>query len=188
MIFIGIASVACVAVIVERFMSLKRDRFLPPTFMADVEDLAREKKTDEIVHLCRGVNLPLARMVVAGVVKTGQGKDESRHAMELAGKQEVTEMEKFLDLLATIAAVSPLLGLLGTVTGMIDTFAVVRTVGVGDPLQMSGGISEALISTAGGLVVAIPALFFHRFFIRKVDRIVIQMEAYSERVLGFIFQ
>jgi biopolymer transport protein ExbB len=104
--------------------------------------------------------------------------------LEGSGRREAKALENRLDFLSMLAAVSPLLGLLGTITGMINTFVVVRMSGLGDPMKLSGGISEALICTAAGLVVAIPAVVFHRYFLHKVDGFVMDMEEMAEKVLS----
>ena len=185
---LGITSVVCLALIVERLLSLKKHKLLPSRYMTEVESLATAHKVSEALALSRATDSPVSRVVHAGLDRVSKGKDSVREAAEAAGKREISELERFLDLLSTIAAISPLVGLLGTVTGMIQTFAVVRTVGVGDPMQMSGGISEALITTAAGLVIAIPALFFHRHFLRKIDRIVLELEEFADRVFSLVIE
>ncbi len=180
-LFLG--SVLCVAFILERLSALQRKKILPSKFMSDLESLSLEKKSSEALAVCKAGESPIARIVLAGLEKREHSKEHVREAMEMAGRREVSNMEKHLEALATLAAAGPLVGLLGTVTGMIRTFSVVKAFGVGDPMRLSGGISEALISTAAGLVLAIPALVFHRYFLRKIDRLVLEIEEYTERIL-----
>lgn len=188
MIVLGVGSILCVAFIIERLAALQRKKILPERFMEDLEGLAQERKTSEAMAVCRSVDSPVARMVAAGLAKHDKTKNQAREAMEMAGRREASNLEKNLDGLSTIAAAGPLVGLLGTVTGMIRTFSVVKAFGVGDPMRLSGGISEALISTAAGLVLAIPALVFHRYFLRRVDRLVLEIEEYTERILNHFME
>jgi len=119
---------------------------------------------------------PLGRVVAAGLLVRGQERDVMKNAIEEVGGHVAHDLGRFLNALGTIAAVTPLLGLLGTVVGMISVFTNITTVGVGNPAQLAGGISQALITTAGGLCVAIPTLMFHRYFRARVDALVIGME------------
>jgi biopolymer transport protein ExbB len=186
MALIFLASVVCVALIVERFFGLRREKILPAKLISEIDALAREKKFSEAGALCRASDSPLAKILSAGLVVASKPKAEVRETLELCGRREAARLERNLDLLGTLAAVGPLLGLLGTVTGMIRTFGVIRLIGVGDPLQLSGGIAEALLNTAGGLVVGIPALVAQRYFLRKVDQMVLEMEEFAQMVLNFL--
>lgn len=188
MVVLGLGSIFCVAYIIERLAALQRKKVIPPRFMEDLEKLAEGKKVSEALAVCRTGDNAVARIVAAGLTKLEKGLTQAREAMEIAGRREVSNLEKNLDSLSTLAAAGPLVGLLGTVTGMIRTFDVVKAFGVGDPMRLSGGISEALISTAAGLVLAIPALVFHRYFMRKIDRLVLEIEEYTERVLQLFLE
>jgi len=119
---------------------------------------------------------PLGQILATGISNHKRGRDQMKEAIEEVASQVVHEMERYLNTLGTIAAITPLLGLLGTVIGMIKVFTAIRLEGTGNANILAGGISEALITTAAGLTVAIPSLFFHRFFQRKVDELVIGME------------
>lgn len=186
MAFIFAASVVCVALILERWIALRREKIVPYLLISEIETLAREKKFSEVSALCRASKTPLARILSAGLAISQKEKSEVREAVELSGRREATRLEHNLDLLGTLAAVGPLLGLLGTVTGMIRTFGVIRMIGVGDPMQLSGGIAEALLNTAGGLIVGIPALIAQRFFFRKVDQFVLEMEEFAQMILNLL--
>ncbi|MGA0001895.1 MAG: MotA/TolQ/ExbB proton channel family protein, partial [Steroidobacteraceae bacterium] len=121
-------------------------------------------------------NSPLGRVLASGLANRDRGRDIMKEVIEATGRHVVHELERFLDALGTIAAITPLLGLLGTVTGMISAFDAITVQGVGDPQVLSGGIGEALITTATGLIVAIPALIAHRYLRARVDRLVVDME------------
>ncbi len=179
-----VASVVCLTFVIERWLALKREKVLPGRRLMELDNLSRERKATEVAALARASESPLARIVAAGLEKSDQPIAEIRGAMETAGRIEVAGLERNLHILSTLASVCPLIGLLGTVTGMIRTFGVVKAFGVGDPMRLSGGISEALLTTAGGLVVAIPAVIFYRHFAHRVDLYVLEMEEFAERVVG----
>lgn len=174
-----LSSMICVALIIERWFSLRREKLFPRSFLNEVEHLAEQKKTEELISLSRSHENPVARILREGLTVP---LSEREKKVEQLGKYEVMKMEKFLDMLGLLATVGPLLGLLGTVTGMIRTFGVIEKTGIGDPLKLSGGIAEALLNTAGGLVVAIPAYIFQRWFFRKIDHHTAFMEKYVQRI------
>lgn len=185
MAVIGLASVICLALIVERLWSLRRSRIIPELIVREIEILAQGQKWSEALSVARTSDSTAARVAAAGLARSDEGDAAMVAAFEGAGKRESVGLERNLEFLSTLAAVGPLLGLFGTITGMIRTFMAVRAVGVGDPMKLSGGIAEALICTAGGLVVAIPALVFHRYFIQKVDRFVLELETLAEELVGY---
>lgn len=119
---------------------------------------------------------PLGQILVAGITSHRRGRDVMKESIEEVANHVVHELERYLNTLGTVAAITPLLGLLGTVIGMIKVFTAIQLEGTGNAAVLAGGISEALITTAAGLTVAIPSLFFHRYFQRKVDELVIYME------------
>jgi biopolymer transport protein ExbB len=129
------------------------------------------------------VSSPLGRVLAAGIMNQSHGREIMKESVEEAGRQVVHELEKYLNTLGTIASITPLLGLLGTVIGMIKVFAAIMEFGVGDPSVLAGGISQALITTAAGLTVAIPTLMFYRYFRGRVDELVIKMEDEAVRML-----
>ena len=186
MILILLASILCITLIIERLWSLRRKKILPTKILSELDQLIRGGKKSDIVALCRAADIPLTRILQAGAEAEGAIKAEIRNKMEMRGRSEASGMEKYLNFLGTLATVGPLLGLLGTVTGMIQTFAVIRVLGVGDPMKLSGGIAEALLSTAGGLIVGIPALIFQHYFLHRVEKYVMEMEEFSERFLSLV--
>ncbi len=174
---LALCSLIGVAIIIERLIAgPRRSRIIPPKFRSDLEELAAERKFDEIAGLCRANNSPLAKVILAGLRVADRPREEINEAVERAGRIEAAKMQRFVGALGTIAAVSPLLGLLGTVSGMISTFDVIKLEGVGNAAALSGGISEALLSTACGLTIAIPCLVFHRFFLSRCRELTLRME------------
>lgn len=169
MIPISFCSIASIALIVERAIALRSASLAPRGIVDSVRALIRERKVSEAQALCRATPSAAGRVLVSGLSVLDLDRNVVVDEFERAAKQESIRMEAGLTLLGTLAAGGPLLGLFGTVTGMIRTFSAIRTAGIGDPLQLSAGISEALLSTAGGMVVGIPALVFHRYFLRKID-------------------
>ncbi len=175
-----VCSLICVAFIIERWFSLRREKLFPTPFLKQVESLSHQKKVSEIISLSKSHDNPIANILSEGL--ESQSTDMEKK-LEQLGKYEVTRMEKNLDWLGLLATIGPLLGLLGTVTGMINTFGVIEKVGIGDPLKLSAGIAEALLNTAGGLVVAIPAYVFQRVYYRKVDEYTAFMEKFIQDIV-----
>ena len=170
------ASIVALAIIIERFWALKSDKVIPDQLVHKVWHWVQQKQmTSERLHDLREGS-PLGRILAAGIVSANQDRMSMKDSIEDTGRHVVLELERFLNTLGTIAAIAPLLGLLGTVVGMIQVFSVITSVGVGDPAQLAGGISKALVTTAGGIAVAIPALFFYRYFRGRVDQLVLDME------------
>ncbi len=184
MAVIFLASIVALTLIIERFLSLRKEKVFPPKLMDELEHLAEKKKVSEMLALCRASDNSLARVVGGGLRALEESPAEAKEAFEMAGRKELGFLEKNLDYIGILAAVGPLLGLLGTVTGMIQTFGVIRVIGVGDPLKLSGGIAEALLNTAAGLLVGIPALIFHRYFLHRVDGFILRLEEFSQYLLN----
>ncbi|MEM6986558.1 MAG: MotA/TolQ/ExbB proton channel family protein [Pseudomonadota bacterium] len=176
MLPILLCSVIALAIIAERFYALSAKRVVSE----DARKLARRCALQPTVSAEQLQALkndsPLGRVLAAGLANRGVPRDVLREAVEEAGRHEVHGLNRFLNALGTIAAITPLLGLLGTVIGMISVFATITSVGVGSPTALAGGISQALMTTAAGLFVAIPALVFSRYFHRRVDDLVVSME------------
>jgi len=170
----------------ERFWSLRKKRILPPEMVSQVWTLAKAKKLDvkTLKHLKD--SSPLGAILAAGVMNRGLGRDVMKESIAESGRQVAHKLERFLNTLGTIATITPLLGLLGTVVGMIKVFAAIVSYGVGDPTVLAGGISEALITTAAGLTVAIPCVIFHRYFDGLVDAYVLNMEEESLKLIAVI--
>jgi biopolymer transport protein ExbB len=183
MVPIVACSIIATAVVIERAWMLRRSRIMPANLVARIRDRHRSNQlSDEHIEEIRAGS-PLGRLLAAGLINRNHSREIMKEAIEETGRQVVAELERFLNTLATIASVTPLLGLLGTVLGMIDVFGVIMESGVGDAAPLAGGISKALITTAAGLSVAIPALMFHRFFDNKVARLALEMEEQSLRLV-----
>ncbi|MBX2836402.1 MAG: MotA/TolQ/ExbB proton channel family protein [Gammaproteobacteria bacterium] len=178
-----VCSIVALAIIGERFWTLREDKILPNNLVADVWRMASTKQlTEEKVREIQKSS-PLGRVLAAGLLNRTQDRDMMKASIEEVGGHVAHELGRYLNALGTIAAITPLLGLLGTVVGMIKVFTNITTVGVGNPAQLAGGISQALITTAGGLMVAIPALMFYRYFRGKVDGLVVGMEKESLKLV-----
>lgn len=181
-----LCSITAMAIIIERFWMLQRKKVLPPELVPQVWRLSREKQLDDnTLHRLRNSS-HLGFVLAAGLANSHHGRDVMKECIEEAGRQVVNKLERFLNALGTIASVSPLLGLLGTVVGMIQAFSAIVAQGVGDPTVLAGGISVALITTAAGLTVAIPSLIFHRYFERLVDEYVVHMEAEALKLVDIL--
>jgi biopolymer transport protein ExbB len=154
--------------------------------LREVEELLREKKLAEAHTLLRRHSSAMTRILQVAILNHDKEKEEIKGMIEDAARQEMPVLERYLTLLGTLAAIAPLLGLLGTVTGMIRAFMVIAEAGVGTPATLASGIYEALITTAAGLSVAIPTLVFHTYFVNKVDGLVLEMEKHSLRLLDIL--
>ncbi|MCG8324172.1 MAG: MotA/TolQ/ExbB proton channel family protein [Thiotrichales bacterium] len=171
-----LCSVISMAIIAERFWSLQRKRIIPKNLVSQVWQWQKVGHLNaKRVHDLR-LGSPLGRILAAGLVNRHREREVMKESIEEVGRHVAHELERFLNTLGTIAAITPLLGLLGTVIGMIKVFAVITSHGVGDPSILAEGISEALVTTAAGLSVAIPTLMFYRYFRGRVNEYVINME------------
>ncbi|HOP15621.1 MAG: MotA/TolQ/ExbB proton channel family protein [Gammaproteobacteria bacterium] len=169
-------SVIAMAIVVDRLWAYRRRKVLPANLVAQIWQLHQKKQLTPAHIATVRKRSPLGRILAAGLVNRNHPRDVMKEAIEDEGRQVVHELERYLNTLGTIANISPLLGLLGTVIGMIKVFAAITSAGVGNPAVLADGISQALITTAAGLSVAIPAVIFHRYLSGRVDRIVVQME------------
>ena len=169
-------SVVAMAIIAERFWSLQRKRIAPRDLVVQVWQWANGGNlTEERMRLLRQGS-PLGRILAAALANRQYDREIMKESIEDVGRHVVHNLERYLNTLGTIASITPLLGLLGTVIGMIKVFAVITTQGVGDPAVLANGISEALVTTAAGLSVAIPTLMCYRYFRGRVDELVLAME------------
>ena len=176
MVPILLCSVIAMAIVAERFWTLQRNRITPGNLVVQVWQWAKSGNlNDDRIRALRKSS-PLGRILAAGLVNRDTSRAMMKEGIEEVGRHVVHDLDRYLNTLGTIASITPLLGLLGTVIGMIKVFAVITTQGVGNPGVLAGGISEALITTAAGLTVAIPALMFHRYFRGHVDELVVTME------------
>jgi biopolymer transport protein ExbB len=176
MLPIILCSAVAAAIIAERFWTLQRKRITPKHLIAQVWHWARNNELDEakILQLKKGSQL--GQIIAAGLINRHHPREIMKESIEDAGRHIVPELERFLNTLGTVASITPLLGLLGTVVGMIDVFTAIIEHGVGNPAELADGISKALITTAAGLSVAIPALMFYRYFRGHVNELIITME------------
>lgn len=170
-------SILSLAIIVERFWSLQTQRVMPRDLVAQIWQLRQQGKLTQKYIIALRDGSPLGRILAAGLVSVNQDREIMKENIEETGRHVAHHLERFLNTLGTIASISPLLGLLGTVIGIMRIFGVITEAGVGDPQQMAGGISVALITTVAGLIVAIPSLFFYHYLRGRVDDLVINMEA-----------
>ncbi|MCZ6526452.1 MAG: MotA/TolQ/ExbB proton channel family protein [Gammaproteobacteria bacterium] len=178
-----LCSIISLAITVERFWSLQTKRITPRNLVAKVWQWQKVGHLDaRRIHDLR-IGSPLGRLLAAGLVNMQHEREVMKESIEEVGRHVTHELERFLNTLGTIASITPLLGLLGTVIGMIKVFAVITTQGVGDPAVLSEGISEALITTAAGLTIAIPTLISYRYFRGRVDELVISMEQESLKMV-----
>ncbi|MDH3561068.1 MAG: MotA/TolQ/ExbB proton channel family protein [Gammaproteobacteria bacterium] len=176
-------SVIALAIIAERIWSLRVNRVLPKNLLVQVWRWEKiNQLNDKHLQELQGGS-PLGCILSAGIINRHQDRDIMKESIEDTGRHVVHELERYLNSLGTIAAITPLLGLLGTVIGMIKVFATITTEGVGNPGALAGGISEALITTAAGLSVAIPTLMFYRYFRGRVRMLVIRMEQEALRMV-----
>ncbi len=191
---LALCSVVAVTFIIERLFTFTRSRSKIGTeqFMASITNFLRNENIMEAVSTCEEAGGPLANVLKAGLLKYSQAqieerqfsKEEIQEAIQEAGLLEIPELERNLPVLGTIASISPLFGLLGTVIGMISAFTTIALEGTGDPQQLAGGISQALLTTAGGLTIAIPCLIFYNLFDSWVNRYVIEIEQVSNEIVN----
>lgn len=171
-----LCSVIALAIAAERFWSLQSKRVAPRNLVTQVWQWEKVGHLDsKRIQDLRNAS-PLGRILAAGLVNRAHEREVMKESIEEVGRHVAHELERFLNTLGTIASITPLLGLLGTVIGMIKVFAVITAQGVGDPAVLAEGISEALITTAAGLTVAIPSLMFYRYFRGRVDELIVTME------------
>jgi len=183
---IAVAAIVALAILMERIWTLRRERIIPRRFVDRIKELAEEDKISEAVVLCEQDESYISVILLAGIRHANKPRVRVKEAMEEAGKTVTSELERYVNALGTIAAISPLMGLLGTVTGMIEVFQKVTTEGVGDPRVLATGIWEALVTTAAGLTVAIPTYIVYRYLMGRVDRLVTEMEEASLEVADAI--
>ncbi|RDX35034.1 MotA/TolQ/ExbB proton channel family protein [Kangiella sp. HD9-110m-PIT-SAG06] len=176
MIPIAICSLIAMAIMVERIWALKRERILPKHLVAQVWTWIKNGQFDKSKMRDLKNSSELGEVLTAGLLNHQYGRESMKASINEAGRAVVVRLERYLNTLGSIALVAPLLGLLGTVIGMIKVFTVMRVEGVGNADALAGGISEALITTAAGMAVAIPTLVLHRHFIRRVEELVTDME------------
>jgi biopolymer transport protein ExbB len=179
-------SIAALAIIGERLWSLQRKYVAPPNLISQIQQWLERKQLDETrIQLLRESS-PLGRILAAGLVNRNHDREIVKESIEDAGRHVVPDLDRYLNSLGTIAAISPFLGLLGTVLGMIEMFAGISAHGVGDPAVVAGGIAQALITTAAGLGVAIPSVMFYRYFRGRANELLVDMEQQAVRLVEIL--
>jgi len=167
------------AIIVFKALQLRRKSTVSPALTGKIEQLVLDRNILEATALCKQNNVPMSRVMLAGIVNYEKPESELKEILEEAGRQEIPKIRSYLPALGTIASVAPLLGLLGTVIGMIEVFSTISQEDSVNPGKLAGGISQALITTAFGMVIAMPTLAAYNYFIAKVQTLVIEMEKTS---------
>jgi biopolymer transport protein ExbB len=186
MVPILLCSIVAAAICVERLWTLQRSRIVPKNLLAQIWSAVKTEELDSARLRELRANSPLGQVLAAGVANAKRGREVMKEAMEEVASQVSHDMERYLTSLGIIASISPLLGLLGTVVGMIKVFTALMLEGAGNANVLAGGISQALITTAAGLSVAIPALIFHRFFLRRIDELVVTMEQEAVKLVEIL--
>jgi len=186
MIPIAAASVVALAAFLERLVALQRERVVPRGFVNKVHQLIAEDDHEQALELCARRQAAIARILEMALRVRGMPREALKERLEEVGRREAASLERFIPVVGIVASVSPLLGLLGTVGGMIATFAAIQEQGLGDVDKLAGGISQALITTFAGLSVGIPALIANRFLLGRVDRLLIELEEASLAALDLL--
>jgi biopolymer transport protein ExbB len=181
-----IASTLTLAICLERAWTLRSRRVAPPDLLARVWKLIKANQLDAARLKELRADSPLGTILAAGLLNSKHGREIMKESIEEAASHVIHDMERYLSLLGTLAMISPLLGLLGTVVGIIEAFLAVTATGINDPALLAGGISKALITTAGGLVVAIPAMVMHRWFLRHIAVLTVEMEQQAIKLVDIL--
>src|ERR1700685_163980 len=177
-----LCSIGAAAIILERLWTLQDKRVVPPDLTQKVRQLIEANQINDKVIAALEQNSALGKLLAAALANRHRSREVIMERLEDSGRHIVHELERFLSTLGTIAGVSPLLGLLGTVTGIIKSFNAIQAGGMGDPRALSGGIRQTLVATAAGLCVAIPSLVAYRYLRGRVDGIVVEMEKHALRL------
>ncbi len=184
---IMLTSVIALAITIERFVTLRRAAIDTRNFMDSLRTVLRQRRVPDAIELCEENDGSIARIMKAGLLKHDRSKEDIREAIEDAAHLEVPRLERYMSALATCASVAPLLGLLGTVQGMIMAFAKIQDLkGQVNPSDLAEGIGNALITTAAGLTVAIPTLVVYNYFVSRVDNLVLEMEVSSSEMVELL--
>ena len=186
MIPIGLSSIIALAVFIERIWYLRSSRVLPRGARVELLEVSRQGRWSDAITLCRKSDSPMSRVLEIGFMNQGGSRERLKTLMEEVGLREAAELERYSGVVGIVAAIAPLLGLLGTVLGMILTFEVIQDQGLGVVSSLAGGISQALITTFAGLSVGIPALVGHRFLLARVDELVLGLEEVALEVLELV--
>ena len=187
MVPIALCSLIALATFLERMWTLRREKVVPGSFTSELVELVRQQRWGDAKALCRKWDVAASRVVEVALEVRSHSRSDIKERLEEVGRREAAELESYIPVLGTIAAIAPLLGLLGTVGGMILTFQVIETQGnvtnVGD---LAGGISQALVTTFAGLSVGIPAVMANRYLLARVDNLLLDLEELSLGVLDLL--
>lgn len=183
MLPIILCSIAAGAICIERYFAIKPDKIAPKNLLGEVWGWIKNNQVDAAKLRELRASSPLGRILAAGLSNSRHGRDVMKESIQEAASHVIHDLERYLNTLGTIAAIAPLLGLLGTVIGMIKVFSEIMLQGTGNAGVLAGGISEALITTAAGLSVAIPAIIMHRYFLRRIDAMVVTLEQETTKLV-----
>ena len=183
MIPLAACSFLALWVILDRAWKLRRSRVVVPEIVRVIDDLRGPTDLRRARDVCQRYPGPFSTIVQVALDNHFESRDEIRERVEDQGRQEVASLERGLSVLETVAGIAPLLGLLGTVLGMIEVFDIISRQGAGQAQNLSGGIAEALITTATGLFIGIPALVFYNYFTGKAERLVLDIEGHTNRLI-----
>ncbi|MDL2259898.1 MotA/TolQ/ExbB proton channel family protein [Deltaproteobacteria bacterium OttesenSCG-928-K17] len=179
-----LCSLAGLGLTLERLWALRRGRIIPRQMLISISNLLDKRRYDEVAFLCQGEDNAASRLVNTALKLAGRSRAQFKETMEEAGRKEAGFLTSHLGALYLVATISPLLGLLGTVTGMISAFNSIAAEGAGNPGLLAGGISEALLTTASGLCVAIPILVIHRALLSRAESLTMELEDLSSDLLA----
>lgn len=181
-----ICSILVLAISLERFWALKTNKVAPPNLSSEVWAQIKQQQMDSAKLKALKSHSILGTLLAAGLNNARHGREIMKDSIEEAGRQANHELERYISILGTVASVAPLLGLLGTVIGMIEVFSAIMIQGTGNANALAGGISEALITTAAGLIVAIPAMMLHKYYQRRIEHLVIILEREAVKLMDAI--
>ena len=173
-----------IVIIIIKSIALRRDRIVNPDVVNYIEQLLINKKFPEATEYCKNYPMPVTRIISAGILNFDRNETQLKEILEEAGRQEIPLIRRHLTTLGTIAGVAPFIGLLGTVLGMMDVFEKLSVGGSVNANDLAGGISQALTTTAVGLVIAIPALAFYNSFNNRASNLIIEMEKIALRIVA----
>jgi biopolymer transport protein ExbB len=179
-------SILSVAIFLQKIWILRKNRVIPQQFIVAIEHLLRAEKIADAIQLCKNTDAPISRILLNAIKNFGKKRDDIKEIIEEVGKREAAYLDRYVETLSTIASVSTLLGLLGTIAGMINIFGVLAQQQMVVPTMLAGGISKALYTTSAGLSVAIPTIIFYRYISVRSDELILEMEEYCLRMVELL--
>jgi len=182
-----LCSIIGVAIIIDKFIVLHKSKVNVAAFMVKLRTFLKKRDVAGAIAFCKSEKTPAANIIKKGLKKIRFGHQRVKDALEDAGRQEIAKLEKGLSTLATVSGIAPMLGFLGTVTGMVSAFQIIQDLmGAANPSDLAGGIWEALITTVFGLVVGIPALAFYNYFTEKIKKLIVDIEIISSDLIDIV--